>query len=352
LFTLIFSFRDSLRGWIDKYITADVYIKPASCKANYCFYPMSEKLIGIVNSFPEVEGVDKFRGMQLELFDKKVTAGFADVGVKRKYLSRRYFDRQYEEILQEMEGNEQVAGISDYLSIKYGLKKGDTIELESPHGRVSFRINDISSSYATTSGFLYIDRKWLKKYWGLDDSTQFSVYLKRDVNIDHFLQKLRERLSPDYSLEIMNNQELRNKVLDIFNKSFAITYAIELISIIVSLIGVVNTLLALVFERKREISIIRYLGGTWQQIQKTLILSAGIVGVTGIVLGTFLGPLMSFILIHVVNKISFGWEIHFQLPLFYLSAVTAVLFLTTLLAGYLPSKVARKIDPRRFVSFE
>jgi putative ABC transport system permease protein len=352
LFTLIFSFRDSLRGWIDKYITADVYIKPASCKANYCFYPMSEKVTEIVKSFPEVEGVDKFRGMQLELFGKKVTAGFADVGVKRKYLSRRYFDRQYEEILQEMEGNEQVAGISDYLSIKYGLKKGDTIELESPHGRVSFRINDISSSYATTSGFLYIDRKWLKKYWGLDDSTQFSVYLKRDVNIDHFLQKLRERLSPDYSLEIMNNQELRNKVLDIFNKSFAITYAIELISIIVSLIGVVNTLLALVFERKREISIIRYLGGTWQQIQKTLILSAGIVGVTGIVLGTFLGPLMSFILIHVVNKISFGWEIHFQLPLFYLSAVTAVLFFTTLLAGFLPSKVARKIDPRRFVSFE
>jgi putative ABC transport system permease protein len=352
LFTLIFSFRNSLKGWINKYITADVYIKPASCKSNYCFYPISEEVIDTVRSFPEIEGVDKFRGLQLELYGRKVVAGFADVEVKRKYAGRRYFDKKYEEILKEMESNKRVAGISDYLSIKYGLKKGDTIELNTPNGKEAFTINDVSSSYSTTSGFIYIDRKWLKKLWGLDDATQFSVYVKEGVDVEQFVHKLKERLSPEYSLEIMNNQELRQKVLDIFNKSFAITYAIELISMIVSLIGVINTLLALVFERKREISIIRYLGGSWKQIQHTLILSAGIIGITGIFLGTIMGPLMSIIFIHVVNKISFGWEIHFRIPFFYLSLVTLILFLTTLLSGLLPSKVARKIDPKRFISFE
>jgi len=118
------------------------------------------------------------------------------------------------------------------------------------------------------------------------------------------------------------------------------------------LIGVINTLLALVFERKREISIIRYLGGSWKQIQETIILSAGIIGVTGIFLGSLLGSLMSIILIYVVNKISFGWEIHFQVPFLYLSAVTLILFLTTMFAGFLPSKVAKTIDPGRFASFE
>jgi putative ABC transport system permease protein len=352
LFTLIFSFRNSLQGWINKYITADVYIKPASCKSNYCFYPVSEGVISIVKSFPEVEGIDKFRALQIGLYGKKVVAGFADSTVKRKYSVRRYFDSRYQEILKEMGGNERVVGISDYLAIKYGLKKGDRIEINTPTGKEPFTISDVSSSYSTTSGFLYIDRKWLKKYWGLDDATQFSIYLKEGVDADKFIHKLKERLSPQYSLEIMNNQELRQKILDIFNKSFAITYAIELISIIVSLIGVINTLLALVFERKREISIIRYLGGSWKQIQQTLILSAGIIGVTGIFLGILMGPLMSIIFIHVVNKISFGWEIHFRIPFSYLSLVTLILFLTTLLAGIIPSKVARKIDPRRFISFE
>jgi ABC-type antimicrobial peptide transport system permease subunit len=53
-----------------------------------------------------------------------------------------------------------------------------------------------------------------------------------------------------------------------------------------------------------------------------------------------------------VNKISFGWEIHFRIPFFSLLFVTAILFLTILFAAFLPSKVAKKIDPRRFASFE
>jgi len=352
LLTLIFSLRGSLKGWIEKNVVADVYIKPASCKANYCFYPMSGEVSDAVSALPEVEGIDKFRGMQVDLFGRKVIAAFADVGVKRKFLRRKYTDREYENTLKEMEGEEPVAGISEYLAIKYGLKKGDMIDLKSPAGEVRFRVNDVSSSYATTSGFIYIDRKWLKKYWGMDDATQISVYLKEGTHAAGFISRLRDNLPSGYSLEIMNNQELRDKIMDIFNKSFAITYAIEFISIIVSLIGVINTLLALVFERKREISIIRYLGGSWKQIQQNLVLSAGIVGITGIFLGALLGSLMSLILIHVVNKVSFGWEIHFQMPLPYVSAIAVILFLTTLLAGLLPAKVARRIDPGRFVSFE
>lgn len=352
LLTLIFSLRSSLKGWINQYITADVYIKPDSCKSNYCFYPISEEVSTIVTNYPEVAGVDKFRALQLDFLGKKVVAGFADIEVKRKYARKRYFEKGYEKILGEMESDEKVAGISEYLSIKYGIKKGDTVKLNTPRGESEFTVNDIFSSYSTTSGFIYLDKKWLREYWGLDDATQVSVYVKDGVDVDEFIYKLNGRLLPHYSLEIMNNQELRQKIMNIFNSSFAITYAIELIAIIVSLIGVVNTLLALVFERKREISIIRYLGGSWKQIQQNMILSAGIVGITGIFLGMLLGPLMSIIFINVVNKISFGWEIHFKIPFIYLISITTLLFCATLLAGLLPSKLARKIDPKRFISFE
>lgn len=352
LLTLIFSLRSSLKGWINQYITADIYIKPDSCKSNYCYYPISDEVEEIVKGYPEVAGVDKFRALQLEFMGKKVIAGFADVEVKRKYARKRYFEKEYDKVLAEMESNEKVAGISEYLSIKNGIKKGDKIELITPKGLVEFTINDIFSSYSTTAGFIYLDRKWLKEFWGLDDSTQFSVYVKEGVDIDKFIHKMKERLMPEYSLEIMNNQELRDKIMDIFNRSFAITYAIEIIAIIVSLIGVINTLLALVFERKREISIIRYLGASWKQIQQNMLLSAGIVGVTGVSLGMLLGSIMSFIFIHVVNKISFGWKIYFKIPFVYLFTIITILFFMTLLAGLLPSKVARKIDPRRFISFE
>ncbi len=350
LFILIFSFRNSLKLWISQNIAADIYIKPISCASNFCFFPLSDDISSIVKSFPEVKGIDRFRTLHLDFHGRQIVAGFGDLAAQMLY-APRYKDRDTEKRDEELLHGRQVS-ISNYLSIRYRLKPGDSIELRTPYGIRSFKIYSTFSSYSTTSGFIYLDRKWLKKYWGLDDATQIAVYLNSGADIDNFAAKLRDALSRRYSVEVMNNRELREKVLAIFNKSFAITYAIELISIIVSLIGVVNTLLALVLERKRELSIIRYLGGTWKQIESMLVLSAGVVGISGIAMGALIGPIMSSIFIRVINKISFGWEIHFSIPALYLTAVILMLFLSTLAAGLIPARVARRTDPKRFISFE
>lgn len=350
LLILIFSFRNSLKTWISRNIAADIYIKPASCASNFCFFPLSEDISRIAGKFPGARGIDRFRTLHLDFHGRKIVAGFGDIEAELKY-SPRYRDaaakRRDEALL-----NGQKVSISDYLAIKYGLKPGDSMQLPTPDGNRSFTIYSTFSSYSTTSGFIYLDRKWLKKYWGLDDATQIAVYLKPGANADSFAARLRQALSSRYSVEVLNNSELREKVLAIFNKSFAITYAIELISIMVSLIGVVNTMLALVLEKRREISIVRYLGGSWKQIQEMFVISAGTAGISGIAMGVFIGPVMSGIFILVINKISFGWEIRPGIPVLYLAAVILVLLITTLAAGLLPAAVARRIDPKRFISFE
>ncbi len=351
LLTLIFSFRISLKKWIENTINADVYIKPLSCTSNYCFQPLSDELITAIEHFPQVAGVDRYRVLQVEVFGRKIITGFGDTGLSRQLVKSRYFNAANEERLKELETGRNVA-ISEYLGMKYGLKRGDTIELQTPRGKQPFMVTDIFSSYSTTSGFMYLDRRWLKEYWGLDDATQVSVYVEKKVDVAVFIQRLRENFSNTYSVDIMNNQQLRQKIMTIFDRSFSITYAIELIAIVVSLIGVINTLLVLVFEKKREISTLRYLGMNWKQLRDNLILSAGITGISGTILGLAMGYMMSLIFIHVVNRISFGWEIEFRIPLFYLSLLTIGLFLTTLLSSLIPTKIARKIDPKKFISFE
>jgi putative ABC transport system permease protein len=351
LLTLIFSFRSSLKKWIENTINADVYIKPLSCTSNYCFQPLSNELIATIEQFPEVAGVDRYRVLQVEVFGKKIITGFGDTGLSRRLVKARYFNTANEERLKELETDRSIA-ISEYLGMKYGLKRGNTIELRTPKGKQKFIVTDIFSSYSTTSGFMYLDRKWLKQYWRLDDATQVSIYLKKGFDITEFIQKLNGRISGTYSVDIMNNQQLRQKILTIFDRSFSITYAIELIAILVSLIGVINTLLVLVFEKKREISTLRYLGMNWKQLRDNLILSAGITGISGIILGLTMGYLMSMIFIHAVNRISFGWEIEFKIPVLYLSFITIGLFLITLLASLIPTKIARRIDPKKFISFE
>jgi putative ABC transport system permease protein len=350
LLTLIFSFRDSLKIWIKKNIAADVYVKPASCRSNFCFFPLSDELIKKVEGLHEVAGVDKFRTLRIDFQGRQIVAGFGDKEVRRRL--GRFRGGGEGEYVPENRDNDRTIGVSKFLGIKFGLKVGDKVEIRTPKGAERFVVDDIFSSYSTTSGFAYLDRNWLKKYWGLDDATQLGIYLKKGVDVNGFIGRMKEILPPRLSLEITNTAQLRAEVLSIFDRTFAITYAIELISIIVSLIGVINTLLALVLERKREISIFRYLGGSWDQIRVILVLSAGIAGVAGILLGGIMGPLMSVIFIEVINKVSFGWEIHFRVPYLYLALVTSVLFLITLSAGLIPLKVARRIDPKRFISFE
>ncbi|MDA8433909.1 MAG: FtsX-like permease family protein [Nitrospiraceae bacterium] len=349
LLTLIFSFRNSLKQWIGRNIAADVYVKPASCKSNFCYFPLSGELVKTIEDLPEVAGVDRFRTLMIDFRGRKIVAGFGDRGI-RKRLGREGGGK--EDRIREYPGDGRIVGISKYLGVKYGLRPGDRITLDTPKGKKRFTVVDVFSSYSTTSGFIYLDRKWLKEDWGLDDATQLGVYLRKGTATKRVITRLKATLLPRYSLEITDTAELRQSVLSIFDRTFAITYAIELISIAVSLIGVINTLLAMVLERKRELSIFRYLGGSWNQIRAMLVLTAGIVGAAGILMGGVIGPVMSVIFIEVINAISFGWEIAFQVPAFPLAAVTISLFLTTLAAGLLPLNVARRIDPKRFISFE
>jgi putative ABC transport system permease protein len=351
LLSSIFSLKNSFQDWLRTYLVADVYVKPASCMSNYCFDPLDDAVISDIERIPDVEDIGRFRALQIDFRGRKVVAGFGNTAIWSKYRKHGNLAIKEEERLRIL-GTEKNASISDYLKVTYGLNLGDEIQIQTPKGKEKFTINYTSISFSTTSGFIYIDRKWLRELWGIDDSTQLTIYLKEGADTGQFIKKLEEQLSNKYSLNIMDHSELRTQSLAIFDKSFALTYAIEFIAIVISMIGVINILLIMVFEKKREISIIRYLGGSWRHITKIMILSGGVIGFAGIVLGGIMGPVISMVIIHVINKISFGWEVSLHIPLLYLSILTVILFLTTLSAGFIPSKVARKLDPKKFISFE
>jgi putative ABC transport system permease protein len=351
LLSSITSLKNSFKDWLLTYLIADAYVKPASCKSNYCFDPLPDKVISTIENSPEVDDIGKFRALQIDFQGQKVVAGFGNTAIWSKYRKRMNLSTTEQELLQRLSTGKK-ASISEYLKVKYGLMLGDEITIQTPRGKEAFTVNYTSISYSTTSGFIYMDRQWLKELWGMDDATQLTVYLKEGTDTEQFIMKQREQLSNTYALNIVDNSALRRESLDIFDKSFTLTYAIELIAIIISMIGVINTLLILVFEKKREISIIRYLGGSWHHITKTMILSGGLVGAAGIVFGIIMGPAISMVIIHVINKISFGWEVRLHVPFLYLTILMVILFLTTVLAGFIPSRVARKIDPKSFISFE
>jgi putative ABC transport system permease protein len=143
-------------------------------------------------------------------------------------------------------------------------------------------------------------------------------------------------------VSVRTTGELKKEAIKIFDRTFAITYALHTIAIIVSVLAVMNALFAMTMESKRDFGILRYLGASQAQIRKVVLVQAGILGMTGNITGVVLGFLLSFLLIFVINKQSFGWTVQFQIPYEFIFESTLLVFITALAAAILPAKMAAR----------
>jgi putative ABC transport system permease protein len=130
---------------------------------------------------------------------------------------------------------------------------------------------------------------------------------------------------------------LRARALAIFDRSFAITYALEAVAVAVGLAGVAATVSAQTIARTREFGMLRHLGVTRRQIVATLGIEGALIGAVGAVAGIGLGAAMAQVLIHVVNPQSFNWTMATRWPAGLLSGVALALVVaasgTAMIAG-------------------
>jgi putative ABC transport system permease protein len=112
----------------------------------------------------------------------------------------------------------------------------------------------------------------------------------------------------------------------------------------VAILGIINSLNALIIERQRDIGIFRAVGAFRRQVEKTVLIEAGMIGLFSLILGLLCGFLLSLLLIHVINKQSFGWTIQFSMPLRSLIESILVVMITSVAAGLIPARRAARMN--------
>ena len=142
------------------------------------------------------------------------------------------------------------------------------------------------------------------------------------------------------------------QAIQIFDRTFAITYALEVVAVIVAVIGIAGAMLALVIDRRRELGLLRFLGAAVPQIRKLILVEAGLIGLLANVAGLALGVVLSLLLIFVINKQSFGWTIRFHWPVAVLLGALSLVYVATVLAGFYPARVATSLNPIEVVHEE
>jgi putative ABC transport system permease protein len=139
-----------------------------------------------------------------------------------------------------------------------------------------------------------------------------SLFLAPGADIDAVTSDLRATLTSFPSVQVNPSAALRKAALAVFDRTFAITSAMQLVTTLVAFIGVMSSLLALQLEKAREIGILRALGLNLAEMRLLTLWETGLLGASAGLLALPTGYVLAWILIYVINQRSFGWTLQMQ----------------------------------------
>ncbi len=351
---MVGSFRQSVVLWMSDQLPADLYLRPAGSPAADRHPTISPGLAEEITKLSGVVAVERLRAYEIRYQGMPATLASADLDVLdviRWYPHSEFLSgRPQQQVLPELRNSNTVV-VSEPFSYKHHLKAGDFITLSLGETQAVFRVADVYYDYSSERGSILVDRKTMLRYLPDPAPSNLAIYVSPDAQLETVRTEI-EKATAGHRVLLFSNRDLRAEAIRIFDRTFAITYALEAVAVIVAVMGIAGALLALVIDRRRELGLLRFLGAATGQVRKLILVEAGLLGLLANLAGLALGFALSLILIYVINKQSFGWTIRFHWPVGILLGALTFVYAATVLAGLYPAEVAVRLNPLEVVHEE
>ncbi len=348
---MVGSFRETVITWMNNELPADLYLRPAGGASADQHPTIAVDLADRIAGLPGVESVSRFRAYETEYQGLPVTLAGAEFNARRpREFSNFLSGRAPADVIRELTGKDAVL-VSEPFANKHHVKAGDTITLALGGRRVTFRIADVFYDYGSEAGFILLDRATMLRYLPDPAPSNLGVYLDPGADLVTVRAEIK-RAAAHSDVLMFSNREIRREGVRVFDQTFAITYALEAVAVVVAVMGIAGALMSIVIDRRREFGLLRILGATSAQLRKLILFEAGLIGLLANIAGLALGMVLSLILIFVINKQSFGWTIQFHWPVAVLASALTIVYAATVLAGLYPARVAERLNPIEVVHEE
>ena len=348
---MVGSFRETVLLWMGDQLPADLYLRPAGDPAADRHPTISSELTETIAELPGIAAIDRLREYEISYEGMPAGLGSIELNVLRSYHNADFLSgRKTNEVLAELRDSNAVL-VSEPFASKHHLRGGDSVMLSLGENRASFRVADVYYDYSSERGSILMDRNVMLRCLPDPAASNLAIYVASNARIEDVRVEIATAAA-GYRVLMFTNRDLRGEALRIFDRTFAITYALEAIAVLIAVMGVAGALLALVIDRRRELGLLRFLGATSGQIRKLIVIEAGLIGLLANFAGIALGFALSLILIYVINKQSFGWTIRFHWPVAVLLGALTVVYAATVVAGLYPARVAVRLNPVEVVHEE
>ncbi|MBV8834322.1 MAG: FtsX-like permease family protein [Acidobacteriaceae bacterium] len=341
---MVGSFRQTVSLWMNNELKADFYLRPAGSSAADRHPTLRPEIADRIEHLPEIDSVDRFRAYPITYQGMPATLAGGESSKVANAASTRFLPGEDRDRILATLPTGDYAVVSEPFANKHNVHVGSVLNIPLAGAVRHFEVVGIYYDYSTERGFIVLDRRTLLKYLPDPAASNLAVYLKPGANRDSARAGI-DRIVSGKAILVISNSTLRRAAIDMFDRTFRITYALEAIAIFVAVIGIAGSLLAMVIDRRREFALLRIMGASQGQVRKIILCEAGLLALFSNAIGLVLGTLLSLILIFVINKQSFGWTIQFHWPVAVLLLALTGIYLATLAAGLYPARTAIRLIP-------
>ncbi len=229
--------------------------------------------------------------------------------------------------------------VADY----YDLQRGDTFELETRRGVQSFPVAGIVSDFTGQGFVLNGSLETMRRYFAINDVDRFTLKLAPGADVNAVKQAIEDQYGASRHVQVETTAAFRARIRELTNRAFGLLDVLASIGVIVAALGVINTLMMNVLERRREIGALRSIGMTRAQIIRMILAEAGAMGAIGAVFGIGFGILLSRVFVEGM-KIMTGYRLEFSLPFQSLLLGLAIALIVSQVAALYPAWKGSRVN--------
>lgn len=335
---MVGSFRHTVVLWLEQTLQGDIYISPLQ-RSNLA--PLAD----LNKMLQRLEGVDRVTSSRMLNIETEfgqirlmaMTPADSDTSLPLK-------EETFDSAKRFHKGDGVI--ISEPLAYHQQLIPGDSILLHTQKGPRQFPILGIFYDYTSSRGMIAMHHNLYRLWWDDENISGLTVYRSPDMPQDRLLNNVRALIADtDSEFVISSNQEIRQVVMSVFDRTFIITDVLRFLAVLVAFVGVLSALIALQLERTREFGVLRAIGMTPWQIRGMIIGQTGLIGLIAGIMAIPLGLIMAEVLIEVINRRAFGWSMQQLLPANVLLQALMLAISAALLASVYPAFRASSISP-------
>ncbi len=344
------SYQQTVSRWMDRMINSDLLISTSEM-ARSRTYHFSPELSSRIAKLPGVRNLENARilfvpyaGDSIGLVSLEMEGWFARV-------SEVVEDANADEARQKMISGEGILASRNFAS-RYNLKVGDTVSLQTPTEPFEKPIVGLLEDYTSEKGAIFLDRALYIKYWNDDAVDIIEVNLKEGADAGAVKAGIERMVRGEHRAFVYTNAEYKRWVMNLIDGFFLLNYMQMAIAIIIASLGIVNCLLISVSERKRELGVLRAIGGLRRQIGRMIMIEAACIAIVGLVTGVLAGVLNTWFLVRTAATMIGGFVIPFRFPFEMVLVVLPAVLVIALLAAWWPARKAVRMPVIEAIGYE